>query len=188
MLKLYRLLLWFVAGIGLLVAFTGFAATMQISRNSFVAGLTASIPGLVIALGAGVLAELITLFVRIEHHLDEMKQEQRRTNSILAGGSGTQPEVDGPVPLSDSSTVVPPGALTGTAMIYRRVTLYTLPDKSHKWGTVNPDYVAVVFGRTRDNQWLSVHQSGRLWASASDFSVNGDISTLPVINPPTHTV
>lgn len=84
MLEIYQFLLWILAGLGLVAAALGFIEGLSGRPGGLGTALATSIPGLSVALGAGVLAEVITIFVRIEDHLDRLRHAQERTNEILS--------------------------------------------------------------------------------------------------------
>ncbi|MFN8377991.1 MAG: hypothetical protein U0452_04900 [Anaerolineae bacterium] len=175
LLKVYRALLWVVA---IIFVALGILAALPILRAEYRLKwivsdfLVTLFPFLMIALGAGIVAEVISLLLSMEDNISKL------TAALTPSETPTNT-------LNNDHTQILEGIMTATAVRARKVNLYPSPTASKGPLTIDRGHVMKVFGRTEDGRWLSVHQSGRLWGLSEDFSLSGDISALPIVQPPT---
>jgi len=83
LLRFYRSLLWIAAATVFIVGILTVVSPLMNRGTSYfrpdvLSLLIVSLPWLGLSLGFGIFAEIITLFLHIENHLDEMKQTQER--------------------------------------------------------------------------------------------------------------
>ena len=195
LLKFYRRLLRIAAVLSLLGSvamflFTPLRGTYSYSSDLLIA-FVAALPFLGLSLGFGIIAEIITLFLHMEDHLDKMRQEQARTNQLLLNPPQGRTVSPASNPFSAAgpsqavrSTPKLASFLDSTIVAYAAF-VYDQPDEHSKLlGRVLRGRAVKLYGRDASSQWVCGDTTGTKWIRVSQLSVSGDISTLPIITPP----
>lgn len=207
LLKFYRRLLRIAAVLSLLGSvamflFTPLRGTYSYSSDLLIA-FVAALPFLGLSLGFGIIAEIITLFLHMEDHLDKMRQEQARTNQLLLNppqGRTVSP-ASNPTAMGENLSTFDPFSAAGPSQAVRSTPklasfldstivayaafVYDQPDEHSKLlGRVLRGRAVKLYGRDASSQWVCGDTTGTKWIRVSQLSVSGDISTLPIITPP----
>jgi hypothetical protein len=195
--------------LGVIVLVGGFLIALTTSSSlgrSFGGGglivfVSAYLPFLISAIGLGITAEIIKLFLRIEDHLDQMQRMQRQ---LLA----TRPPMYSEAAKSPSRSIEQP--LSQKADNFIRTDTYkakqaskvlensdiwleaiVIPERTMIRARPNTKYgvrgaamrgqVVRLLGRNADNTWAVMDKEASMWINVSELSVRGNLEALPII-------
>lgn len=201
LLSTYRLLAFLLA-----VILAGIGFVLLFVRTSFqgsvVGGLDWALLFWIWALGIGVVAELILLFLKIEDHLDHIKQDinQNKSNTdeliqILLDVADnleddfkrvkrdtSQNKLRQNVPSEKAPLSIDDVTLKGTVkqdtFVRKSSERHTDSDRKLTRGTD-----ITLYGRIPNGTWVEIDGDGKSWVRVADLLIDGDVTSLPVVKP-----
>jgi len=203
MLANYRIVAIILAVIAVIFGVISAISTATISidygqRTRFDLGtfLVVLFPFLIGAFFLAVVAELILLALRIEDHLDVMRSLQEKDRNITRARDQNPDEWIPPTVKARHEIDTPESfyriaqendqgvTLKATVIRYQTVAMQTPNQESLIFrGAIKKGTELTLFGRTPDSSWVEVEGSGRSWVEAAHLQIQGDVMTLPIIEP-----
>lgn len=142
-----------------------------------------------VAFGLAVSAEVIRLFLAMEEHLYEMRSSLSRLPDPAQQSTPAAPQT--PAQQPQITAIYTPTKISVAGPEARSVVLRATvkPERTLVVGTpgvrmaraiATQNQVLKLIGRTQDQKWVQVEHKFEAWVEASDLSIEGDVSTLPV--------
>lgn len=154
-------------------------------------------PFLVGAFVLAVLAEMISLALHMEDHLDVLRSFQEKDRNITRRDSFADLAFSGPPTVkarheTDTSESFyriaqenHAGVTLKAAVIrYQTIALQTPGQENMIFrGAIKQGTELSLYGRTSDGDWVEIEGTGRSWVEAVHLQIEGDVMTLPIIAP-----
>lgn len=96
-----------------------------------------------------------------------------------------QPQPSAPEPPAEQSAAAEPDGTLSAEVTAQNAFVFERPDvRSRFLGSAKPGRVLKLYGRDESSQWLSADATGTKWIQSSHVKPGSDLSSLPVITPP----